>query len=86
MRTITNQCDRCGFLSKDFDRWGKMTAPICGEADICPSCVESLGKWFAGFDKKRGSSGGLARAAVLSPERRQEISKQAAQARWNRKT
>jgi hypothetical protein len=34
--------------------------------------------------KKGGKIGGVARAAKLSPSRRRQIAKKAAQARWNR--
>ncbi|MCY4613805.1 MAG: hypothetical protein OXB94_09320 [Nitrospira sp.] len=37
------------------------------------------------FAQAGGLKGGKARADRLSPERRQEIAKQAAQARWGRK-
>ena len=62
----------------------RLAAAIVGEAtgDVPPD--EDDGKNPAAVELGRlgGTKGGPARAQALSPERRQEIAKQAAAARW----
>jgi hypothetical protein len=41
---------------------------------------------FSENGKKAGKIGGPARAAALSPKRRKQIAKKAAQARWGKRT
>jgi hypothetical protein len=50
-----------------------------GEIEDEPAKVEGAATEFA---RKGGLKGGKARAAKLAPERRAEIAKQAAKARW----
>jgi hypothetical protein len=66
------------------------TPPSHPNADLCPECVEQFNVWFSNVKKPkgkpRGTEGGHARADTLSPQRRSEIAKQAARARWDEKT
>jgi uncharacterized membrane protein YdbT with pleckstrin-like domain len=45
---------------------------------------DAVTKYLADIGRRGGIKGGKARAANLSDERKQEIARKAAQARWNR--
>ena len=58
----------------------RMVDMILGDAD--PEPMPEKNPAAVALGKLGGAKGGKARAASLSPERRSEIAKRAAQARW----
>lgn len=55
-----------------------------GESDEALPERDAVTKYLADIGRRGGIKGGKARAANLSDERKQEIARKAAQARWNR--
>jgi hypothetical protein len=69
-------------MPRDVNQRAKMIVDLLtGEADPIPAPVKDPGRVERG--KLGGSKGGTIRAAKLSPERRREIAKKAAAARWS---
>jgi hypothetical protein len=68
---------------RDPNQLGKLIVDIAtGEACDAPDLPESASVEFA---RSGGLKGGAARAASLTPKRRQEIARQAAKQRWSAK-
>ena len=71
----------------DLNQWAKRMVDIAtGEVSDRTSTPEELGKDPAAVSlgRRGGMKGGKARADSLSSERRSEIAKQAAKARWDK--
>lgn len=67
-------------LPADFAQRAKAVVDIAtGEQEIVPT------SYLAQIGRNGGKKGGPARAAALSPEKRSEIAKKAAAARWKKK-
>ena len=61
----------------------KRPADVIGNAvHSCRVLVGDAEETYAGKQRNGGLNGGKARAAKLTPERRQEIARKAAAARW----
>ena len=56
--------------------------PIANAVHVCKVLVGDTKEEYADKRREGGLKGGKARAAKLSPERRSEIARQAALARW----
>lgn len=68
---------------RDFSQAAKLVVDIAaGEAEDRPLTPEEQGKDPAAV--ALGKRGGTARAAKISPQRRAEIAKKAAEKRWKR--
>jgi hypothetical protein len=70
---------------RDINQWAKRMVEIAtGEVDDTPPTPEEQGKDPAAvaLGRKGGLKGGKARAASMTPERRAEIARKAAQSRW----
>jgi hypothetical protein len=67
-------------LPRDMSQRAKMIVDLAtGEKEAPPS------SYMAKIGRKGGKKGGPARAASLSPEKRSEIAKKAAAARWSKR-
>lgn len=70
---------------RDLNQWAKRMVEIAtGETDDREPTPEEQGKDSAAvaLGRKGGLKGGKKRAASMTPERRAEIARKAAQARW----
>jgi hypothetical protein len=73
---------------RDINQWAKRTVDIAtGEVGDHEPTPEEQGRDPAAvaLGRKGGLKGGAARAASMSPERRAEIAREAAQKRWRDK-
>lgn len=55
------------------------------ESKLVREKVDPVSQYLATIGRKGGIKGGKARAALLTPERKSEIAKRAAEARWKDK-
>jgi hypothetical protein len=72
---------------RDLNQWAKRMVEIAtGEASDREPTPEEQGKDPAAVSlgRRGGLKGGKARAAAMTPERRAEIARQAAQKRWGK--
>jgi hypothetical protein len=68
---------------KDFSQAAKLVVDIAtGQVEEAAPPVETPATQFA---RSGGLKGGIARAATLSPRRRKEIARLAAEKRWGKK-
>jgi len=90
-RLVTRQCSRCGWHSAAVElQSGPLRCPRCR----APSRIVHEERLFdaaelraqaAAYGRIGGLKGGRIRADRLSPRRRREIARQAAEARWRRR-
>lgn len=69
-------------MSSDQNRTATLTVKHVTEESEAPSERDVVTKYLADIGRRGGIKGGKARAANLSNERRKEIARKAAQARW----
>lgn len=70
----------------DLNKRAKSIVDIAtGEIDQTPVEKDALSSAASLLGRKGGAKGGKARAESLSPKRRSEIAKKAAQQRWSKK-
>ena len=63
----------------------KTVRMVTERMEIPAVAANAVSQYLASIGRKGGIKGGKARAATLSPERRKEIAKKAALARWSEK-
>lgn len=70
-------------MLSDPNRAAALTVKLATEEpEPSPESVSAISQYLATIGRKGGIKGGKARAATLSPERKTEIARKAAQTRW----
>jgi ABC-type branched-subunit amino acid transport system substrate-binding protein len=77
---------RSSKLQSDSNQAAALTAKLAsGEPEASQEVVSAISEYLATIGRKGGIKGGKARAESLTSERKKEIARQAAQARWQDK-
>jgi len=69
---------------RDLNQWAKHMVDLATGAATDPTPDEGKDAAAVSLGRRGGLKGGAARAAKMTPERRAEIAKKAAKARWSK--